>query len=122
MKKAWIVGGIKLAVGLILLLTVMGIRVLTAPGGSVESEVADLEQLRSTLAKAAASVEAGNASAGSDSAESRPVRRATASLSQRTAPDGQADPNRMVACQLAGGRQFMSGSDCAMRGGRATDI
>lgn len=92
----------KLVVGLFLLVTVVGIRVLTAPGGSVESGVAELEQLQSTLAKAASSMEAANASSASatDGAEASAERRAGASLSQRRASDGEADSNRMVACQL----------------------
>lgn len=122
MKKAWIVAGVKLVVGLFLLVTVMGIRVLTAPGGSIKSEVAELEPSQSALAHAASPAESGNASPGTDGTESSAERRPSASLSQRGASDGEADPNRMVACQLGGGRQFMSGGDCAMRGGRATDI
>ncbi|MFK7895837.1 MAG: hypothetical protein AB8G23_08385 [Myxococcota bacterium] len=124
MKKACIVAGVKLALGLIVLLCVMGARI-SMVGGSAEQ--GDVEANAQHASAATATSPERNAPQPAESAEAAAsvFERARAAVAKRVEGSpgaAAADPNRMVSCATAQGSQFMSGADCAMRGGRAAEI
>lgn len=134
MKSAWIKAGIKFGIGLALIVSVVGIRVISVAPDGVAAGIEELERLESELARETTPAEGTSgdppdgASAGDGDAASVASRasRAGAAVFERmpgsdSKPDAS-DADRMVSCQIARSTRFMSAADCATRGGRSSDL
>ena len=124
--------GLKLGGGLLLLAALIGVRIVTAQPGGIESQIAELEQHESEVSDGgrmdppAAVPKAEAATAATADAETSGSRlsglglsRGESSGASGSSPRGA---DRLVSCELRGSVQFMRGADCATRGGRATDL
>jgi len=119
--------GLKLGGGLLLLAALIGIRIITAQPGGIESEIAELEQHESEVAEGgqieprAAAPEAATANAEASRSMLSGLGLSGRASSSASGPSAL-DADRLVSCELRGSVQFMRGADCATRGGRATDL
>lgn len=120
MQKAWIMAGVKLALGLFFVGTIVGVRVVTVtPASDTASGVDGLGDATREIQR---SSEASSAVAESDSDDDSLLGRVTTGLREQL-PQGDGasrDGDRMVSCRLRGATQFMTADDCATRGGKST--
>lgn len=137
MKSAWIKAGIKFGIGAALIVSVVGIRVISVAPDGVDAGIEELERLESELARETTPAEgtsgdppegasAGDGDAASVASGASRGSRAGAAVFERmpgsdSKPDAS-DADRMVSCQIARSTRFMSAADCATRGGRSTDL
>lgn len=122
MKSACLKAGVKLGMGLSLLVAVIGIRLVTATAEGVESGVRELERLEAEIASEAMVANPENSAARSVPADDSigngirgRIRDLTAN-SDSSAEDG----DKLVSCRLGGRTHFMRARDCAMRSGQST--
>ncbi len=121
MRQAWMHAGLKIGLGFLLVGAVLGVRIVTATPRGVEADIEALEA--AAEAEAAPPTPAAAPSvAPAPRPEPEPVlSRLRAGLGAGPSEEEQRarEADRMVACRLNGGTQFMRAADCAMRGGSA---
>ncbi len=121
MKSAWLRAGLKLGVGLALVLALIGIRMITANRDGVESGIAALERLDSELAAESLPATAAPVTEGprgADAGGGSIVARLSAGV--LGSDSGARGGDELVSCRLGATTQFMRSDDCAIRGGAAT--
>ncbi len=130
LRRACSKAAIKAGIGLCVVAAVLGIRIVTADRDGVEGEIAELEafeaQRASELEPTPANGAAGRAPA-SDTLAAAPAAPPTATAGAAAAPSKRrrssaTGEERLVACDLGGGRQFTRAADCAARGGRLVEL
>ncbi len=119
MKSACLKASAKLAIGLSLLVAIIGIRLVTTTPEGIESEIQELERLDAVIAS--------EASSHAPEAESGAMDDSSGSVFSggllETKPNNDVrsgDGDKLVSCRLAGRTHFMRANDCAMRGGEST--
>jgi hypothetical protein len=119
MKRACLKASTKLAIGLSLLVAVIGIRLVTTPPAGIESEIQELESLDALIASEANPdapvAESGATDDAIGSVFSGALRQTKSNNDVRSG-----DGDKLVSCRLAGRTHFMRANDCAMRGGKST--
>ena len=123
MKTAWMMAGIKLALGLVFVGVVIGIRIISVTPNRAEAEIESLERAqpdaKAWTSRVVREATAPGAVSGQEASRmDRP--RSGGRENLRDAVPGSRDGDLMVSCRLVGRTQFMTGDDCAMRGGRST--
>jgi hypothetical protein len=119
MKSACLKASAKLAIGLSLLVAIIGIRLVTTTPEGIESEIQELERLDALIASEA-NPDAPVAESGAMEDSSGPV---FSGALRETKPNNDVrsgDGDKLVSCRLAGRTHFMRANDCAMRGGEST--
>jgi hypothetical protein len=119
MKRACLKASAKLAIGLSLLVAVIGIRLVTTTPEGIESEIQELERLDALIASEA-NLDAPEAESG---ATDDSIGSVFSGALRETKPNNEVrsgDGDKLVSCRLAGRTHFMRANDCAMRGGKST--
>lgn len=115
MKSACMKAGAKLGIGLSLLLTVIGIRIVTTTPVGASSGL-NASELSNPVNSNALEEQAGP--------DDSLVGQFRAGL-REAMPDSDPrsrDDDPLVSCRLAGRIHFMRAGDCALRGGQATEV
>lgn len=116
--------GLKLGIGLSVLVAVIGIRVVTATPKGVESGIAELERLDQSMAtdRVAESENVEPAVAVASAEDPSIVSRLSTGIREGlpNSESGSHEGDKLVSCRMASGTQYMRADDCAMRGGRST--
>ena len=121
LKSACLKASAKLAIGLSLLVAVIGIRLVTTTPEGIESEIQELERLDALIASEP-NPDAPEAESGAMEDSSGPV---FGGGLRETKPNNDVrsgDGDKLVSCRLAGRTHFMRANDCAMRGGKSTTV
>jgi len=113
----------KLGLGLLLVAAVVGIRVVTVAPAGVEGDIEALERTHAEAIRA----QTGSAAEPVPDPQAEPEEGDSLfsffegdAAEADALPERDADADRLVRCEIAGGLQFMRGADCAARGGRWT--
>lgn len=120
-RKAALRAGVRLVGGLLIVGGFIAVRVVTADRTGIEAEIDELAAVEQVLAEDAATRGARpvEASAGSTGLVARVGDRVRSAL---PGPSTSAEDERLVACRLAGGVQFMRAADCLTRGGESSEV
>ncbi|MEZ4330353.1 MAG: hypothetical protein R3F35_01260 [Myxococcota bacterium] len=107
---------IRLGVGGVALIAIVGLRMVTATPRGIEGEIAELERFDAEAEAEPTTRPDGGDRVGRDRMEGGGPR-AAASTAAAQPLGADADPDRLVRCHLAGQRAFMRAADCETRGG-----
>jgi hypothetical protein len=123
MKTACVKAAAKLGIGLCLLTAVIGIRLVTISTDGVESGIRELKRLDAQIASEPASASAPVLDA-EPPADDGIVSRLSAGIRERMpgSDSRSRDGDKLVSCYIGGRTQFMRADNCAMRGGKSTDV
>lgn len=121
-RKAALRAGVKLVGGLLIVGGFVAVRMVTADHTGIEAEIDELAAVEQALAADAAARGVEPVEASDDAESGLVARMGDRVRSALPGPSTSAEDERLVACRLAGGVQFMRAADCLTRGGDSSDI